>query len=275
MKLRPSLFSPSGAGSTRALARVTTLALGRNRLRDLDLSRAALAALPQLTALDVSHNRLSRLHGVDGGGARTALLPPALAALDARDNALAQCDAVAFAACAPRLQRLALGRNPLRSARGLGALPALTELDLARCAVDAPGALQPLATDRALARLDLSGNPVVRAHGPRLRLMLKNAMPQLETLRLRSRAQQQRRPAPAPPAAEARVGGRAREPAEAERAGACATLAASLRAGAPEPAEATSDPTPARTFQSVSFARKMSEMENEVAALVAARDPGG
>ena len=108
--------------STRALARVTTLALGRNRLRDLDLSRAALAALPQLTALD-ARTTASAASTASTAAARAPRRAAARARrADARDNALAQCDAVAFAACAPRLQRLALGRNPLRSARGLGAL---------------------------------------------------------------------------------------------------------------------------------------------------------
>ena len=42
---------------------MTTLVLRRNKLDDLALCLPALAALPALTRLDVSHNFLRRLHG--------------------------------------------------------------------------------------------------------------------------------------------------------------------------------------------------------------------
>ena len=72
----------------------------------------------------------------------------------------------------------------LRSTRGLGKLPALTSLDVSRCAIDDVDGLRPLASNALLTKLRVSGNPIVLRHGQQLQLLLRAEMPQLRKVRI-------------------------------------------------------------------------------------------
>ena len=101
----------------------------------------------------------------------------------ARANRIAQCDAAAFR-FAGALAYVGLADNTmLRSTRGLGTLPALTSLDVSRCAIDDVDGLRPLASNALLTKLRVSGNPIVLRHGQRLQLLLRTEMPQLRKVR--------------------------------------------------------------------------------------------
>ena len=116
-------------------------------------------------------------------------LPRSLTALEVRGNRLSQLDPIAFRACAPTLRYLGLASNhALRSTRGLAELASLARLNLAGCGFDDPEQLRPLAKNRALTRLDVSGSPLARQYGPRLRLMLLVFAPQLKEVTVRSRS---------------------------------------------------------------------------------------
>ena len=58
----------------------------------------------------------------------------------------------------------------------------MTALDLSQCVIEAPEALRPLSTDHALIELALSGNPICKRHGARMRFILLGLVPQLQIL---------------------------------------------------------------------------------------------
>ncbi|CAM9549219.1 unnamed protein product, partial [Phaeothamnion confervicola] len=147
-----------------------TLVLSFNRLAALD--GAALAALPALRHLDVSHNALTRLEP-----AETRQLPAGLESLDSSHNAIARIGGLARCV---GLRALTLSHNRLRSASGLEHLQRLEQLDLGHNLLSAPLAVRPLGFCRALAVLVLEGNPL--AGQPRYRPTLTGLLPHVKAV---------------------------------------------------------------------------------------------
>ena len=156
-----SLFDvPRRPGRLRA---IESLCLSSGDISVLDC--ASLNALPGLTRLDVSHNRIRRIEG--------CLELRRLAWVDLSDNDLADVSALVLWSC---VRHLDLSRNRISDPSGLPA--SLESLTIRDNRLRSALSLRVLCMSAELRSLDVSGNPVMQ-RVPNWRVRLVSLLPRL------------------------------------------------------------------------------------------------